>query len=121
MTDDIRTKSIMKNLRLLKRYEDEFVPDDTIVYQRVWQYDHRTGETKKDRWYQCKIGTIEHQGEKIRTLTYTNSREFSPLKTIDLDIRPFERLTLRRIYPLRRDSKTTFYIDKNLPEFTNDL
>lgn len=121
MTDDIRTKSIMKNLRLLKVYKDECVPDDLIVYQRVWQYDRRTGESKKALWYKCKIGTVKHQGENIRTLTYTNSREFPPLKTIELDIRPFERSPLRRIYPLRRDSNTAFYVDKNLPEFKNDL
>lgn len=120
MTDDIRTKSIMKNLRLIKVYEDELISDDMIIYQRVWRYDRKTGRCKLARWYQCKTGTLTlPNGVIIRTIKYTNAMEFPMLRTIQLDVHPFKRSRL--FYPMKRDGVTAFYIDKNLPEFTNDL
>lgn len=120
MTDDIRTKSIMKNLRLIKVYEDEYIPDDMIIYQRVWQYDRIKEEPKAARWYQCKIGTLKTpSGELVRTIKYTNNIEFPPLKTIQLDLHPFVRSRL--FFPMKRDSNTAFYIEKNFPEFRNEI
>lgn len=120
MDNDIRTKHIMKNLRLLKVYEDESIPDGQLIYQRVWRYDRETKKIKSAAWYVCRVGSLRlPTGQKIRTIKYTNAREFSALKTVMLDIHPFERSRL--FYPLKRDEKTAYYIDKNIPEFANEL
>lgn len=120
MNNDIRTKHIMKNLRLLKVYEDGFIPDGTLVYQRVWRYDRETKKIKSAAWYACSVGSLTlPSGQEIRTIKYTNAIEFPPLKTVVLDIHPFERTKL--FYPLKRDDKTAYYIDKNIPEFKNEL
>mgnify|MGYP003301174268 CR=1 FL=1 len=120
MDNDIRTKHIMKNLRLLKVYEDEFIPDGTLVYQRVWRYDRTTKTVRSAAWYACRVESLTlPTGQKIRTIKYTDALEFPALKTVVLDIHPFERSKL--FYPLKRDDKTAYYIDKNIPEFANEL
>lgn len=120
MDNDIRTKHIMKNLRLLKVYEDECIPDGILIYQRVWRYDRETKKIKSAAWYACSVGSLTlPSGQEIRTIKYTNAIEFPALKTVVLDIHPFERSKL--FYPLKRDDKTAYYIDKNIPEFKNEL
>lgn len=120
MTNDIRTKHIMKNLRLLKVYEDEFIPDGTLIYQRVWRYDRETKTIRSAAWYACQIGSLRlPTGQKIRTIKYTNAPVFHALQAVVLDIHPLERS--RIFYPLKRDDKTAYYIDKNIPEFKNEL
>lgn len=120
MTNDIRTKHIMKNLRLLKVYEDELIPDGTLIYQRVWRYNRETKASRSAAWYACRVGSLTlPTGQKIRTIKYTNALDFPALKVVSLDIHPLERS--RIFYPLKRDDKTAYYIDKNIPEFTNEL
>lgn len=120
MTNDIRTKHIMKNLRLLKVYEDESIPDGQLIYQRVWRYDRETKTARSAAWYACRVGTLRlPTGQVIRTIKYTNSLEFPALKVVSLDIHPLERS--RIFYPLKRDEKTAYYIDKKIPEFANEL
>lgn len=120
MTNDIRTKHIMKNLRLLKVYEDESIPDGQLIYQRIWRYDRETKTIRSAAWYACRVGTLRlPTGQEIRTIKYTNSLVFPPLKVVLLDRHPFERSKL--YYPLKRDAKTAYYIDKNIPEFANEL
>lgn len=111
---DSRTNHLRASLREIKPEEAAKIPDKTIIYHESI----RMNSSKPSFWYQARVtGEVNHNGERFKTIEYTDKMTFDG--SFFLDLHPFERTKLKHY--MKIDSFNRFYMTKSTGDYIDAL